>query len=236
MTRSPDLVYPSGMASLKTCPHCGRSLVTPREPKIPDWQPKLGKLLGYFAMEITPIESKRLVNAGILLRIWLSQPAGYRRLNQMQMEGWIASGGHGWYTLTDRGREVARAYSSAGLPVVDGLTNYKHTAAPPTPDRPVLDDQVPTPSDWQIFFMKELANNYPKTLVGLPAVIRFTRKAGYLIKGGTYQIRALVADGWLGWLGKRLVLTGAAKRFLEARGEILPADLPTVYGTTGVDD
>lgn len=218
------------MAKLPTtCPHCGKSLKPAKEPKAAhDWRPKLGKFLAYFAEEVTAIESLRLVNAGIILRIWTSQPGGYRRLNQMQMEGWIQSAGHGFYSLTERGLEVAKGYAAGGLPVVDGLTNLRPVTEPRTPDRPDSEDQIAPPSDWQIFFMKELHNNYPHSLVGLQPVIRYTRKAGYLIKGGTVQIRALVADGWLGWDGQRLVLTVAAKRLL---GYLTPVDR-----TPGMDD
>lgn len=191
------------------------------------WRPKIARFLSFFCEEVTPIDSGRLIRSGILLKLWNTKPAGYRRLNILQADNLIESAGHGLYFLTDAGTALGREWiANHGIEVVEGVSNFRPPTDPPTPDRPVSEDMIAPPSDWQLFFLQQFVDFPP--LIGLNAVIRYMKKSGFFVRGGTAQIRALMADGYLGWEGNRVVLSTYAKRLL---GQLAPVD-----GTSRVDD
>lgn len=206
------------------CPACGHRFyrTTPET-----WKDQLPAFLAFFSEMITPSETGRLIKAGHHLGMWKGHMTAYRRLAQIKIEGYLSQPGHGWWYLTDKGIAAGRQYriTHPEIPIVAGVNDPTSIPGPTTAARPDRLDRVRTPTEWQIFFLKEFAKLPEVSLFGFKAVVRWARKEGWLGRGGTTGIRVLIADGWLTWGGtdrNYLILTETARALISQE----PVELP----------
>lgn len=221
------------------CPACGHRFyrATPEE-----WKRQLAKFLSLFCEMVTPSETGRLIRAGQHLGMWENRTTAYRRLQQIEIEGYITQPAYAWWNLTDKGIELGRQYNLKHPPeIIEGVNDPISIPGPTIGGRPDRLDMVRTPTPWQVFFMREFAKLPDQQLVGFNAVARWAKKEGWLGKGGTTAIRMLIGDGWLVWTGNDgnyLGLSDAAKSKLarEVDEGSLASDIPAVDRAPRVDD